>query len=124
MSRKQIYQFLTNTLGVKVHQDLVPEDQALPSASYYLVSEPTEGALKGGVDLRKYNVQVDVITNTSRLDTDVLTNKLKAFDNFCTHPDFQKISIIACGDSPRVDTNVKIFQTSLDVEFTMRKIAV
>lgn len=120
MSRKKIYQFLKDTLELKVHQDLVPETEPLPSASYYIVSEPTEGALAGGVDLRRYNVTCDVITGTSRLDTDDLVNKLKAFDKYTRHADFQLINITNTNPAPRTDSNVKLFQTSVDLEFVMR----
>ncbi|CAM0042119.1 hypothetical protein VPHK394_0011 [Vibrio phage K394] len=120
MSQELIYQFLKDTLGVKVHQDLVPETAQLPSASYYIVSEPTEGALKGGVDLRRYNATCDVVTN-NRLTTNEYVNKLKTFENFTTHGDFQLIRITNVNQTPRTDSNVKIFQTSVDLEFTMRR---
>ena len=120
MSQELIYKFLKDTLGVKVHQDLVPETAQLPSASYYIVSEPTEGAIKGGVDLRRYNATCDVVTN-SRLTTNEYVKKLKAFENFTTHEDFQLIRITNVNQTPRTDSNVKLFQTAVDLEFTMRK---
>lgn len=121
MSRKLIYKFLKDTLGVKVHQDLVPEKASLPAASYYIVSEPTEGPINGGIDLRRYNVTCDIIVDTSRLDNDELANKLKRLNNKTDLEDFQLFRVVRSGDTPRIDSNVKIFQSSIDLEFTMRR---
>lgn len=120
MSQELIYQFLKDTLGVKVHQDMVPETAQLPAASYYIVSEPAEGAMKGGVDLRRYNATCDIVTN-SRTTTNEYANKLKAFENFTTGGDFQLIRLTNVNQTPRADSNVKLFQTSIDLEFTMRR---
>ena len=123
MSRAKIYNFLTGALGTKVYQDLIPETADLPAASYYITGDPTEGSINGGVDLRRYTVTVDVATETNRLDTDALVNKIKALDQSTNHQDFQLVTVINSLDTPRNDSSIEFYQTSLDLEFTMRSSA-
>lgn len=112
--RKLIYSFLKNTLGIDVYQDFIPENAPLPAAAYYIVSENTEGAISGGVDYREINITCDIVTNTSRLDTDFHVNKLKAFDKRRAD-DFQLVSILSTNDILLPNSNSKFFQNSVDI---------
>ena len=118
--RARIYSLLKNTLGIDVHNNQIPELSPKPAASYMIISKPTEGAFKGGVDLRRANIQVDLISDTKQSDLDLLTAKLELLDN--THDaDFQMIRIVNVSDLPGMDGGVNFYQTSVDIELVFKE---
>ena len=117
--RSKIYSLLKNTLGIDVHNKRIPELAPKPAAAYMIISKPTEGALEGGVDLRRVNIQVDLITDTKQTDLDALVEKLEALDR-TNNADFQYIIITGVTDLPGVDSNVDFYQSSVDMELVFR----
>lgn len=123
MSRIEVYELLKEATELDVCQDFVPETQSLPALSYFRIDSESSGTLEGNIDLRKHRYQVDVMTNTSRLDCDKIANKIRALDGNTDKPFWQKISIIRDQDVPPFDPNVKVFQISLDIELVPRSSA-
>jgi hypothetical protein len=117
--RAKIYSLIKNTLGIDVHNKRIPIDATKPAASYMITSKPTEGPVKGGIDLRRCNVQVDIICDTKQTDLDSLSFKLEELDN-TQSDDFQLISISSVTDLPGIDGNVDFYQTSIDIELVFR----
>lgn len=118
MARSKIFSMLEKVTGIPFYQDLIPETAKLPAGSFIIISESDESAISGRIDLQRYYIQVDLATDTARLDTDSIKNKIKRFNMQPYKPDFQLIRIINIQDvkkSPGVD----FFQTIIDVEFTL-----
>lgn len=117
--RAKIYSLIKNTLGIEVYNKRIPIDAVKPAASYMITSKPTEGPLKGGVDLRRCNVQIDIACDTKQTDLDLLSAKLEELDN-TTSDDFQYIAVSSVTDLPGIDGNVDFYQTSVDIELVFR----
>lgn len=117
--RAKIYSLLKDTLGIDVHNKRIPELSPKPAAAYMIISKPTEGAISGGIDLRRANVQVDLIVDTKQSDLDLLSAKLEALDKTQTD-DFQNITITSVTDLPGIDSNIDFYQSSVDIEFVFK----
>lgn len=123
MNRDKVYQLLTTTLGIDVYQDFVPETATLPAVSYFRLSSTTQKPIKGSPDLRQDQYQINIVTGTSRLDTDDLAGKIRALDGKYDHTYFQYINVIADSDNPRPDPTINVFGVTIDVEFTPRALS-
>ena len=106
---------LKTVLGVDIYQDSMPESASLPAASFANISKTTDKVLSGNVDLRRSNWSVKIAVDTSRLDCDVLCNKLRALDGG-RYSGFQLINVISDSDEPRPDPNIQIYTTNIDLE--------
>lgn len=117
--RAKIYSLLNNTLGIDLHNKRIPKLSPKPAAAYMIISKPTEGSIEGGVDLRRANIQVDLITDTKQSDLDLLVAKLEALDK-TSSDDFQYITITSVTDLPGIDSNVDFYQSSVDIELVFK----
>jgi hypothetical protein len=117
--RAKIYSLLQTTLGIDVHNKRVPELAQKPAAAYMIISKPTEGAIEGGVDLRRCNIQVDLVADTKQTDLDLLVAKLEALDR-TSSDDFQYITITSVTDLPGIDSNIDFYQSSVDIELVFK----
>ncbi|HIF9075738.1 TPA: hypothetical protein ACX6NV_000569 [Photobacterium damselae] len=120
MNREKVYSFLTQTLGVKLYQDFVPETAELPAASYLRINDDKNNVLDGSVDLRREQYQVEIVHDVSRLECDKISNKVRKLDGHSEHSDFQLIDILNYKDVPLHDPDVEIFVNSMDIEFTFK----
>ena len=114
----KIYSLLAEVLGVPVYQDFIPEKKPKPAASYLIINRETEKVLKGTPVLRRITVQVSISSDTSRLDCELVCDRLRALDGSFMHSNFQYISIISDTDDPISDTSERIYTTNIELQLT------
>lgn len=117
MSSANIISYIKHVTGLKVYESLVPESAKLPATSFIIVSRPSEGALAGGVDLRRFNVQVDVVANSSA-EVEQVIEKFQSVENSPFTGVFQWCRIIGISHFPVDDSNQKVFGASIELELT------
>lgn len=117
-----IYQLLTDLLGIPVHQDFIPESKAKPAASYLIIYREKERNLKGKNILSRINVQVSISSGQSRLETEKYCNKLRTIDGETSLTNFKYATILSDTDEPRSDSSDRIYTTNIELQLTPKQI--
>ena len=118
MSSAKVISYIKHVTGLKVYEGLVPESASLPATSFVIISRPSEGALAGGVDLRRMTVQVDMVANSSA-EIEALIAKFQAVENAPFAGVLQWTRIIGVNPAPIDSSNQKVFGSSIDLELTV-----
>lgn len=117
MISDKVISYIKDVTGLKVYYGIVPETAELPAASFFITSANSEGSVSGGVDLRRFSIQVDIVSR-SCIESESFIDKFQKVENMPYKDIFKLCRIQDVQLNRPSDSNESVFLSSVDIEFT------